>query len=209
MKQWMVLVVFIFSFATAFSQKQKEAKGLLNKATEKLQSKQGAELSFTSSTFQMGQLKGEVEGVLYIKQEAFMLKTEEMQTWYDGKTQWSLIFKMEEVNITNPTEEELVEINPYQLLKLYKKGYSYVLGKTNQNNQEIILKAQDRSRDYQTIHVWINKSSFDPTFLQVETKDKTTNKIVIKQIKTNVRLSDSLFQFDEASFPDVDIIDLR
>ena len=209
MKQWMFLVVFLFSFATAFSQKQKEAKDLLDRATEKFQSKQGAELSFSSSTFQLNQLKGEVEGSLFIKGESFMLKTVEMQTWYDGKTQWSLIFDMEEVNITNPTEEELAEINPYQLIKLYKKGYSYLLGQEKSNSQEVILKAQDRSKNYQTIHVWLNKTSFEPTSLQVETKDKTINKIVIRQIKTNLSLSDSLFKFNEASFPDADIIDLR
>lgn len=209
MKQWIVLVVFLFSFATAFSQKQKEAKDLLDKATEKLQSKQGSELSFSSSTFHFNQLKGEVDGHLYIKGESFMLKTEEMQTWYDGETQWSLIFDMEEVNITNPTEEELLEINPYQLLQLYQKGYSYVLGQEKSNNQEIILKAQDKFRNYQVIRVWLNKTSFEPTSLQVETRDNTTNKIIIRQIKTNVRLVDSLFKFNKASFPEVDIIDLR
>lgn len=209
MKQWIAIAVVLCSFTTAFSQKQKEAKTLLDKTTELLQTSTGIELSFSSSVYQINSLKGSAEGNLFLKGESFMLRTDEMQTWYDGKTQWSLIFDMEEVNVSNPTEEELQEINPYQLLKLYRKGYSYVLGQQNTSSQEVILKAQSKDKNYQTIHVWINKKNFEPTLLNVYTKDNTQSKIEIKHIRKNVNLPASMFKFNEKDFPDVDIIDLR
>lgn len=38
--------------------------------------------------------------------------------------------KNDEVNVSNPTQEELQQINPYTFLYMYQKGFSYKLGAT-------------------------------------------------------------------------------
>lgn len=209
MKTWVTLGLIILSFTTGFSQKDKDAKIILDKATALFTEDKGVEVSFNTSSYQQGALKGQTEGKLYLKKESFVIQTTEMQTWYDGKTQWSLIFDMEEVNVSNPTEEELQEINPYRLLNLYRKGYSYQLGEKIADRQEVVLKAQDKNKEFQTITVWVNTKLYEPSSFEVVLRDGTVNKVGIKQIKKNLILKDGFFKFNESQYPDAEIIDLR
>ena len=79
----------------------------------------------------------------------FVLETDEMKTWYNGECQWSLIFDMEEVNLSEPTQEELTEINPYELLNLYKKGYSSSY--LDATDRVVLLKSKDSKKNFQEI----------------------------------------------------------
>lgn len=210
MKRLILTLTLLLPFLGVYSQKNKDAKYLLDNATALLQKEGGIKTSFYSSTYKGGIMEGDTKGVLYLKGEKFVLETNEMKTWYDGKYQWSLIFEMEEVNVSEPTEEELQEINPYQLLKLYKKGYSYSLSGNVKNGAiEVLLKAQDKSRNYQQIKVWINQTSYEPNLLEVMTKDNRIAKIQIKEFSKGIKLSDALFRFNNEDYPDADIIDLR
>ena len=50
---------------------------------------------------------GTENGFLLIKGKKFYLNNGSIQSWYDGKTQWSYVADTEEVNISHPTNEEL------------------------------------------------------------------------------------------------------
>ena len=60
-----------------------------------------------------------------LKGNRFYLNSGGIQSWFDGTTQWSYLESSEEVNVSNPTPEELQTINPYALLSIYKSGYNY------------------------------------------------------------------------------------
>jgi len=48
------------------------------------------------------------------------MEMDEMQAWFDGKTQWAYMAQNNEVSITEPTEKELAETNPMAILSGYK-----------------------------------------------------------------------------------------
>ena len=60
-----------------------------------------------------------------LKGNRFYLNSGGIQSWFDGTTQWSYLESSEEVNVSNPTPDELQTINPYALLSIYKSGYNY------------------------------------------------------------------------------------
>ena len=54
----------------------------------------------------------------------FTRSTPEALTWFNGTTQWTYVERNDEVNVTNPTGEELQFTNPALLLNSYKKGFT-------------------------------------------------------------------------------------
>lgn len=209
MKTLILTFIMLLPFSSIFGQKDKVAKEVLDKVVNLLHKEGDIQASFSTSVYQNNSIQSETMGVLWLKNESFVLETKEMKTWYNGKYQWSLIFDMEEVNISEPTEEELMEINPYQLLKLYKKGYIYALGDKTSKSQEVILKSQDKNKNFQIIRIWIDTNSYEPTSLEVLSKDKSLTKIKITEFKKKLNLSNSFFKFHQTEYPDVEIIDLR
>ena len=68
-------------------------------------------------------MEGSESGTIQLKGEKFVLKASEVITWFDGKTQWSYVVRNDEVNVSNPTQEELQQINPYTFLYMYQKDF--------------------------------------------------------------------------------------
>ena len=62
---------------------------------------------------------GTQSGTLEVKGDKFHLKSGGVETWFDGKTQWSYVEQNGEVNVSTPTPEELRGVNPYALVNSY------------------------------------------------------------------------------------------
>ena len=58
-------------------------------------------------------------GTFLMKGEKFTFSSNEIQVYFDGKTQWAYMPEINEVSITNPTEKELAQTNPLALLQAY------------------------------------------------------------------------------------------
>ena len=110
-------IFFILSILPLFvyAQNSVKAKEILDKTAMTLQKGAGIHATF----------HGTQSGTIIMDGEKFHLDCDGIKTWFDGKTQWSYVEENEEVNITEPTRDELMEINPYLLFQSYDKGYGY------------------------------------------------------------------------------------
>ena len=101
------------------------ANDILRKAAAAYENSNGISASFTMFTRSAGQNAGEsFEGTIQMKGDKFTLVTPEALTWFNGTTQWTYVERNDEVNVTNPTGEELQFTNPALLLNSYKKGFT-------------------------------------------------------------------------------------
>lgn len=110
MKRTYLLVLILFLSVSLSAQKDKQAREILDKTANALQQAGGIRATF----------EGTGNGTLLLKGNRFYLNSGGIQSWFDGKTQWSYLESSEEVNVSNPTPEELQTINPYALLSIYK-----------------------------------------------------------------------------------------
>jgi len=158
------------------------------------------------------QVSESFEGSFSIKEKKFLLKTPEMITWFDGKTQWTYLVRNDEVNVSEPAGDELKMINPMQVLKDYKKDFtvSYIGESTSANAKlaDDIALTPRKKDDISKIELQIEKSNSMPVKLTVTMKNKIRNVFSINQIKA-VQHPDEIFTFPEADYPDVEVIDLR
>ena len=169
---WLMLLTFQVN-----AQQSAEAERILEQTATTFENAGGVKATFRFEAFQRGNSLGVANGEIELKGERFFLKTAEHLSWFDGKTQWTYLPSSDEVTVTIPTEEELQSVNPYALLYIYKKGFTYEMGTKaayrGKPVYEVILKAIDKKQELSTIVLYIDKESYQPVFIEVELRDKT------------------------------------
>lgn len=200
MKKLLLLFTCFFALLTSNAQDNRIAEKILDKVSVFLSNPEGVRIDFTGSE----------NGYLIMKGEKFYLNNQSIQSWYDGKTQWSYLTDNEEVNISSPTKEEIQAISPYHLLKRYKSDYTYIyIGQSKRKGKlvhEINLTSKsDIINDIKLIISDDNK----PVAILFYRKNKLMSEVNITSLQTDSKIDDKLFRFDKTKYPQVEIIDLR
>lgn len=177
-----------------------KAKVVLDKVVSTLTKDGGIQIDF----------EGTESGSITMKGEKFYLHSGQVQSWYDGKTQWSYVADTEEVNISHPTPEELQGINPYFILVNYQENFnsSYKGMKNHEGKQvqEVVLIPKGSANE--RITLWISKMNY-PIYIKVENNGKPVNEINVKTIQKQEQITDHAFRFNKSLYPNAEIIDLR
>ena len=183
------------------AQNDSRAEAILDKTLSSLSDSNGIRADFG----------GTENGFLLLKGEKFYLNNGNIQSWYDGETQWSYVAETEEVNVSHPTPEELQGINPYLILMRYKSDFNYSykgeLTKNGVKGHEVILRPK-QSGGMDLIRVFISKAH-QPLAMKVEQNGKTVSEINVPSFRTDQRLEDGMFRFNRSLYPNAEIVDLR
>lgn len=203
----MTRIILSLIMAAAFTlnagaQNAEKARKVLDKTAAIISHKGGASADFKMS----GAKTGTVAGKISIKGSQFHATTPDASVWYNGKTQWAYMESTEEVNVSNPTEAQQAQMNPYKFITLYKSGYALSM-KTLAGAYEVHLKATSAKRSIKEMYITINSKSYLPTTVKMMQNGKWTT-IQISNFKA-ANLSDATFTFNPKNYPDAEIIDLR
>lgn len=177
-----------------------KAKAVLDKVISTLTKDGGIQIDF----------EGTESGSIVMKGEKFYLHSGQIQSWYDGKTQWSYVADTEEVNISHPTPEELQGINPYFILINYQENFESSYKGTNTHEgkqvQEIVLAPKGKANEQITL--WISKSNH-PIYIKVVNNGKPVSEFHVKSVRKQEGINDHVFRFNKSLYPNAEIIDLR
>lgn len=201
-------------FGTAATGGAQNAASLLDKAAGLYEDSNGMEARFAMhNRSDIQQVSESFEGTIAMKGDKFVLTTPDMITWFDGTTQWVYLERNEEVNVSHQTGDELQMTNPALLLRLYKKGFTPSLKGESTTTAgkaayEIELLPKKKS-DILKVNLQIEKLSGLPASISVESKNGMVTTIRISQVKMGLNQPDSFFVFNEADYPDAEVIDLR
>jgi outer membrane lipoprotein-sorting protein len=200
MKKNILILVLLLLTLTAGAQNTTQARAILDKTAAVVGHKGGA-----TAKFQMTGKYGDASGTISIKGNKFCANTAQATVWYDGKTQWTLNKKNDEVNISTPTEAQQQAMNPYKFINIYKTGFD-MTSKTISGGWQIHLTAQNQKRTIKELYITVNKS-YQPTQVKMRNdKGWTTINLSAFQKKN---LSDSQFRFNSKDHPTAEVIDLR
>lgn len=203
-----------FLFGLGVGAHAQDANEILAKAAAAYKQSNGIRVEFTLQTRSEGQQAGEsFEGTIQMKGDKFVLTTPDVVTWFDGKTQWTYVARTEEVNVTNPSGEDLRNTNPMLLLGSYQSGYtpSFRGESTAPNGKtayDIVLTPK-RKGDVARVELQIEKYSSLPASIKVSAKNGINSTVRITQLRTGVNQPDRTFVFNEEAYPDAEIVDLR
>lgn len=149
-------------------------------------------------------------GTICLKGEKFVLETEGSKTWFDGHTQWTYLSSADEVNVSEPTPEELQSINPYAWLTLYQRGYRPTLeSNASDARYYIVLLTALKRQDPPSITLYISRQTLLPTRIYLKQQGGGILEISIDACQTGRSYADSFFTFDRSAYPTAEVIDLR
>lgn len=201
-------------FLSVFCLNAQNTKDILDKANLAYNQAGGIVASFTINTEDVkGKTIYSQDGKAYLKGNKFKIDVPDGITWFDGKTQWVYAKGGDEVNVSNPTGEELAGVSPSVLLSLYKAGFklSYKGEKKEKTKTVYVVEMipLGKKTEFSKMIVTIDKATNIFTSVSTYGKDGMDNHLIINKIQTGVNLSDAVFVFNKKEYPGVEVIDLR
>lgn len=205
----LLLGMLLLLFVLPMSAQQPDARSILERTADAFRKAGAVKLTFT-----VYEQQGDYAGVLYLKGEKFVVETEGMKTWFDGHTQWSYVASADEVNISEPTKEELQTLNPYAWLSLYKQGYKLKLGSVGGKRDKyvyyITMTAADKQKDPESVYLFVTKDTYRLKQVHLAPRgSKYMTTILIDSYQPGQSYPDSFFVFDKKSYPTAEVIDMR
>ena len=198
-----LFIVLTASIASAQNSAARYIDGVING----IQKANGISVRFDINSRQNGL---HMVGTLDMAGKKFRLETDNLITWYDGKTMWCYAESIGEVNITQPTAQEVVEINPYYILDTYVKYFDIKeLDSKNNSKRVFMLTTNRRDIQYKEIKLTIDIGWQAPVMFELKDVNNAVTNITISQFDKKVSLPQSTFTFDSKKYPDAAVIDLR
>jgi outer membrane lipoprotein-sorting protein len=194
------LVVF-FSASNIYAINANE---VLTNASEKYQ-KDGS----ISAQFTLSGVGNSTDGTITISGDKFHLSTPLLSIWYNGRTQWTYSAETNEVNITEPTVEELQQVNPFAIINSFRMQFNATLLKSANSMYRIQLTPlKSVNTSISKAIVTLNASTLYPNEIAL-TIDNNIITIKTKNIKAIKNVPHKTFVFDEKKYPNAEIVDLR
>jgi outer membrane lipoprotein-sorting protein len=204
MKRLITLAAIFLMTVSAVVAAETSAAEVLRQATTALKQSQSIEAAFTIT-----QGKTTSSGRIIMSGNNFNLSTPDMVVWFNGKTQWAYSPTAGEVNISEPTVDELEQINPFVIITAMQKSFTSRRVKASVANTNSIELTPKTKSDYKRIVATFSCSTHLPVSFVITTTDNAVTTVKVTSIKQGARYPASQFSFNAKLYPGVDIVDLR
>jgi outer membrane lipoprotein carrier protein len=212
----LILLFIAVSFANYNYAQDAKAKAILDDLSKNTKTYKSISASFSFVSEDKNKKVGEKQdGSIIVKGTKYKVEIAGQTIICDGKTIWTYLKESNEVQINNfdPNESE-DKITPTNIFTIYEKGFKYEFEKEESVKgvitQKIKLFPNDpKKKNYHTAILSIDKAKKQVTALKVLGKDGSVSNYTVKKFTANAAVDDKTFSFNKASFPGIEVIDLR
>ena len=212
MKRFFILTLVVFFSLGIFAQNNPKARAIIDRAATLLQ-KSGVKVEFSMIVEDLKATKKQtVKGDLWMKGSKFKLKVADVETFFDGKTQWVYMPKNKEVSVANPDAQELQDINPTLILSGYsKKGIvQFSQGnKADAPTQSIDIFPENKKKPFFKITVVLDTKSWQLLSIKMYGRNAVNTTMQVNKYQSGVNIDDAMFVFDSKKYTGVNVNDLR
>ena len=199
-----VIFVFICVWLMAASARASEADAVLKNTVDKLKAAPSVVAQFALT--QDGRT---ANGSITASQSRFVMSAGDMSVWYNGKTQWTMSRQAGECNITEPTADELAQVNPFEVLTSYTKYYTAKALKAAAGYKKIQLTPKSKSNEVSSAIVTINAKTRLPSQITVSLRNGSTISVKVTSINIGKAVAAATFNYPAKKYPKIEVIDLR
>lgn len=197
-----LILLFALMIGSSVSVKAQLANEVVNRVLAAYRNSGGIEASYSVSSIQ-----GSTSGTIAMQGDKFRILSNELRCWYDGNSLWTYSSLTREVNITTPTQEELLTTSPYiaitelqkaSAMSLKTSGANYIVTFTPKSGNSLAKVVMTASSSYRIL-----KAVFTLT-------DGNSFTVDITNYVTGKNYKESTFTFDKSLVPvGTEVVDLR
>lgn len=216
MKRLVVLMTVMVFWSVGYAQQDKKAKDILEKVTSTTQSYSSISASFNYVMNNEAEgIHEENKGQILLKGQQFHLKLLQlgMEIFNNGKTVWTYMKDAGEVTVAEADDEMNEMMDPSTLFTIYEKGFNYqfVEEKTVEGVPVYIIDLfpENEEIEYSKIRIQVDKQRMLIRQAEMVGKEGNSYLVLVEDLKTNVPVKDSDFEFKAEDHPGVEVIDLR
>lgn len=207
-------LMLLWCTTIAFAQNDNKAVTILKASADALKANKGIEAKFIlAETDAEDDIVYTFKGILKIKGEKFYIEVPEARIWYNGKDQWVWLNNSDEVNLSNPSKDETLALNPVTLLELYKYGakVKYVTRQSINGKEIDVIDINPGKTELPWVKIvaMIDRNTNFPYSISMIDQNNTKTNIVFDKPVKDINLQIHEFEFDRKKFPKPEIIDLR
>jgi outer membrane lipoprotein-sorting protein len=209
-----VLMLLLLLPLVAFTQsKHKQASEILQEITDKTKSYNSIKLEFT---YQMENTEASIDeitqGNALVSGDKYRLDIAGQTVISDGQTIWTVISDAEEVQV-NDAEEGEGGFSLTKMLSTYNDDYkSKLMSKITTldgKNVYALDLTPNEKKNFDKVQLFVDKDKMDVYSIAIFDQNGSVYTYKITSFIANAPVSDKDFTFNEADFPDFDVIDMR
>lgn len=197
----------IFLVATVLGLHAQDAQQILQRAASNFTSAPSVSAAYTLTADGNG--GGKYSGRVCFSGKRFTMTSPDILTWFDGKTQWSYSRKNNELTITEPTPDEISQINPFAVINSYRTEFNARKITAPKGFIKIELTPKKPKSDISKVLLTLSEQTLMPTQINLTTRSNQHIAIVLNSVAKGQKFNDKAFQFHAPNYPGVTIIDLR
>ncbi len=199
-----MLISLICSAATA--QGQTSASQVLANAIKTINAAPSIEAKFRAKASD----GSNVEGTLCMRRDRFSIVTKSFATWYDGSSMWSYSESAGETTLSIPTDDELLEANPFFIIDQYSTYYKPRISQHANGAYIIHLEPTSKNAPLKSADVTIKEANWLPSAVKATFANGQAMHIDITSINVlKSPLPITEFTYPASKYPGVEVIDLR
>lgn len=209
---FIALAILSLLSASTMAQSDTKAKAILDQVSTKTRSYPSisADFSFTMANKSAG-IDETSNGKIILKGNKYKLTLNGAEIINNGSTMWTYMADANEVSISEPESDDS-NLDPAKIFTIYESGFknSYA-GEETVSGKKLakIDLVPTTKRDFSKVTLLIDTSSYRIVSATMDNNDGNIYSIKIKSMDTSKKVSDSMFSFDKAAHPNVQINDMR
>ena len=207
MKNKILIAVFLFSQLISFGQDEKAEK-ILKDLSANTKSYSYMDVDFDFNFINTSQdINESQKGNIKINQNKFRLDLNQQLIISDDSIQWIYLKESNELQIMEYDSQDEM-ISPNKLFTIYENGYKSQYIELKENNHIIDLFPIE-SNEFKNIQLHIDQDKIQLKKIILFDKNGGSFSYLITKFISNKEIDENAFRFNEANYPDLEIIDLR
>jgi outer membrane lipoprotein-sorting protein len=186
----------------------RKATALLNEVSVKTQSHEQIKIEFDYIMRNKNQnINEKIQGVLLSQDEKYRLEVAGQQIISDGKTMWTYLESVNEVQVNDATDED-DGFNPRSFLQNWSENFRAKI--ISENASQTLLELTPKtSSNFTKVHVTVDNNKKQLLSIIMFDSSGSEFEYSIRRFITTEKIPASSFAFNPKDYPGIEVIDLR